>query len=224
MLPNFSNLHFDFFDPPPLFRAKDLFSEREILLYYTRLLTNYTFRGFHPISECTVSFDSTLHFPPNPPSRYASDRVHPQHLTSVFLYKLDLTMTYQYDTADEFLLGDDVVILPFVTRVYRLDLELEWFEVYEGLLGNKVPSRYEQRDGEEGPMTERGFRKMLRRFRIHEVRDEPSRMVWYMGSRCVEAYDRGSGKAVFDDWQPSRWRKGVEAGISGRNSKYSPLW
>ena len=111
-------------------------------------------------------------------------------------------MMYEYDTADQFLLGDEVVSLPFVTRVYHVDLELEWHEVYKGLLEHRVPDHYWD-CSDTGLMSRQGFRRMLKRFGVHEAEDDPGSMVWYHASRCVETYDRGTGQRIFDNWSPS---------------------
>ena len=112
-------------------------------------------------------------------------------------------MTYEYDTVDQFLLGDEVVSLPFITRVYRVDLELKWHEVYEGLLEHRVLDHYRDRS-DAGPMSWQGFWRMLKWFGVHEAEDDPGSMVWYHTGWCVEAYDCGTGLRIFDNWSPLR--------------------
>ena len=203
MSPNLPNLQLFFLDSSSLSQFPDATSGPENLMCYTRYLTNSTFRGFHPIRQCTIGFNTPYLISPFIPSSYASDRIHPQHLPSAFSNKIDLTMTYEYDTANQFLLGDEVVSLPFITRVYRVDLELEWHEVYKGLLEHQVLDRYRDRS-DAGPMSRQGFRRMLKRFGVREAEDDPGSMVWYHAGQCVEAYDCGTGLRIFDNWSPSR--------------------
>ncbi len=217
MLPNSSHLSFLFLDPPPLFRANDSMSEGENLVYYNRFLTNVTFRGFHPVQETTVGFNAPIPILPSIPSPYQTDRIHPIQLPTTFSFKVDLSMVYCYDTADMFLLGDELVTLPFVTRVHRVDSELEWYEIYEGLLEDRVPDRYEDRT-DSGPMSSRGFQKMLKRFGVREVEDDLSRMIWMHEGQSVEVFEKGTRLAVPMDWRPRRHFIRSSAGISRTKS------
>ena len=155
MIPSYENLRHLQADPPPLIVRN--IGSRDRYIHSTQYLTNTTYRGFHPVTECMVNLDI------DEVRDFDRIRWSPQYIDYIpfaSFTKSDLTMQYVYDTADVFLLGDELVTLPFVTYMYRRDPDLGRQEIQDAILEEVAPERYEDHS-DDGPMSKKGFWKMM---------------------------------------------------------------
>ncbi|KAK0207819.1 hypothetical protein IW262DRAFT_1302482 [Armillaria fumosa] len=109
-----------------------------------RTLDNNPVGGFHQLDDLKKG---------NPFATYPRVKQHDFNMIcSLFVddgeycsvFKGDLTLRYEYDVPMEFVLGDEVVTLPVVVRVYRRDRALKWNEIWTQLKhwGTYPPARY----------------------------------------------------------------------------------
>ncbi|PBL01493.1 hypothetical protein ARMGADRAFT_1073776 [Armillaria gallica] len=137
-------------------------------------LCNNLVRSFHPKHEMDAS---------NPSSgKYPIPRQYGDHIPCMSLvddikycsfYRGDLSLCYFYDDSAECLLGDELITLPFVVRVFRQDRVLAWHEIWKALHkpNSLAPARYNFIEVQgakmgQGPCTAPWFKRMVCRFTL----------------------------------------------------------